>query len=426
MRWGDDLPMAKMPRDNRQSSNLVPHMPQRLTDAAIRNSKPKAKKYKLAAGEGLCLLVMPNGGKYWRLRYRFHGKQKELSVGRPYPQTSLREASIEAGKLRGQLLQTIDPAEERISARLARGERSVETFGDAAESWHAFRSKAWDRKTSLQVRDYLDRDIFPKLRHRPLPNITAPELVAVVAAIEERNAFDIAKKTRQWLKSIFSYSRAKGWTTTDPARDLASLAVRGPAKKNYPHLILSELPAFLAELDKYQGSKLVKACAWLALWTANRPGVTRTLRWSELDLDDALWTIEQGREGMKRGYFHLTPLPRQAVELLREIHQITGSFDYVFIGRNDPTKPLSDGAVNGMLKKLGYRGKQTAHGFRHLISTALNDQGYQSDWVERQLAHGDPDKIRATYNKAMYLEPRRKMTQDWADYLDTLRHQNIL
>lgn len=403
------------------SSNLIPHMPKRLTEVSIRNAKPREKKYKISAGDGLSLLVMPNGAKYWRLRYWFDGKQKELSVGQPYPQTLLKEATLEAGKLRGQLLRDTDPAEERLSTRLARRERIAGTFGDAAESWHAFRATAWDRKTALQVRDYLDKDILPKLRHRPLANITAPELAAVVASIEERNAFDIAKKTRQWLKAIYSYARAKGWTTTDPARDLSAIAVKGPEKKNYAHIMLSELPTFLQELDKYQGSKLVKGCAWLALWTANRPGVTRTLRWDELKLDDALWTIEKGREGMKRGYFHLTPLSRQAVDLLRELQQISGSFEYVFVGRNDPTKPMSDGAVNVMLKKLGYRGKQTAHGFRHLISTALNEQGYESDWVERQLAHGDPDKIRSTYNKAMYLDPRRKMMQDWADELDRLR-----
>lgn len=396
-------------------------MPKRLTEVSIRNAKPREKKYKISAGDGLSLLVMPNGAKYWRLRYWFDGKQKELSVGQPYPQTLLKEATLEAGKLRGQLLRDTDPAEERLSTRLARRERIAGTFGDAAESWHAFRATAWDRKTALQVRDYLDKDILPKLRHRPLANITAPELAAVVASIEERNAFDIAKKTRQWLKAIYSYARAKGWTTTDPARDLSAIAVKGPEKKNYAHIMLSELPTFLQELDKYQGSKLVKGCAWLALWTANRPGVTRTLRWDELKLDDALWTIEKGREGMKRGYFHLTPLSRQAVDLLRELQQISGSFEYVFVGRNDPTKPMSDGAVNVMLKKLGYRGKQTAHGFRHLISTALNEQGYESDWVERQLAHGDPDKIRSTYNKAMYLDPRRKMMQDWADELDRLR-----
>ena len=159
----------------------------------------------------------------------------------------------------------------------------------------------------------------------------------------------------------------------------------------------------------------------LTLWTANRPGVTRTLRWDEVDLEKGLWTIPAGREGMKRGYFHVTPLPIQAIAMLRDVFLQTGTFEFVFIGRNDPKKPVSDGAVNALLKRLGYHGRQTSHGFRHLISTALNEQGYEKDWVERQLAHGDPDKIRSIYNEAIYLEPRRKMMQDWADYLDKLR-----
>jgi integrase len=220
-----------------------------------------------------------------------------------------------------------------------------------------------------------------------------------------------------------SASGSKRSTANDPARDLAAIALRGPGVKNYAHLSLDELPDFLRALDAYDGSVLVKACARLALWTANRPGITRTLRWAELDLGAGLWTIEKGRDGMKRGYYHLTPLPTQAVAMLRDVQKISGDFEHVFIGRNDPRQPISDGAIAGMIKRIGYRNKQTMHGFRHLISTALNDKGYEADWIERQLAHGDPDKIRGTYNKAAYLEPRRKMMQEWADYLDLILHR---
>ncbi|MDB5974973.1 MAG: putative prophage integrase [Nevskia sp.] len=396
-------------------------MAARLTDVAVRNARPRAKKYRLSAGGGLNLLVMPDGAKYWRFRYRSGKKQKELSVGEPYPQTSLRQAEAEAGRLRTELLQGTDPAEGRLVARLAGREKIAGDFGEAAESWFAFRSRAWSAKSSGQVRDYLDKDILPKLARRPLDRINAPELGAIVSDIEDREAFDVAKKARQWLKSIYSYSRAKGWTTTDPAKDLDAVAVKGPGVQNYPHVPIEELGPLMRGIDTYSGSFLVRSCAWMTLWTANRPGVTRMLRWKELDLDDALWTIQRDREGMKRGYFHMTPLPKQAVALLREVHKRTGSYEYVFIGRNDPSKSLSDGAVNGMLLALGYRGKQTGAGFRHVVSTALNELGYETDWVERQLAHGDPDKIRGTYNKAMYLKPRRKMVQDWADYLDALK-----
>jgi integrase len=393
----------------------------KLTELQVKNAKPSAAKYTKAAGHGLTLLVTPDGSKYWRLRYRFGGKSRMIAVGKPYPFTTLKQAQATAAEFRALLESGVDPADRRRAEKLVEHERVANTFGEAAEAWHRFRSQAWDEKTAGQARNYLDKDMLPKLRSRPLDAITPAELGALIAGIERRGAFDVAKKTRQWLKAIFSYARANGWTAADPARDLAAIAQRGPERQHYAHLQIDELPEFLRALDTYDGSELVKACARLSLWTANRPGVTRTLRWDELDLDAGLWTINKGREGMKRGYFHLTPLPRQAVAMLRELQDVTGNFDYVFIGRNDPSQPLSDGAVAGMFKRIGYHRKQTAHGFRHLVSTALNDKGYQEDWIERQLAHGDPDKIRGTYNKAQYLEPRRQMMQEWADLLDAIR-----
>jgi integrase len=398
-------------------------MPSQLTELQVKNAKPKATKYTLPGGRGLTLLVMPDGSKYWRLRYRFGGKRRWIGLGRPYPDTTLKQAQTKAAELRALVDAGTDPADQRRTQKLAQAQRVANTFGEAAEAWHAFRSKAWDAKTSQQARTYLDKDMLPKLRGRPLDSITPAELGALVSAIEERGAYDVAKKIRQWLKAIYSYARANGWTANDPARDLAAIALRGPGVKNYAHLSLDELPDFLRALDAYDGSVLVKACARLALWTANRPGITRTLRWAELDLGAGLWTIEKGRDGMKRGYYHLTPLPTQAVAMLRDVQKISGDFEHVFIGRNDPRQPISDGAIAGMIKRIGYRNKQTMHGFRHLISTALNDKGYEADWIERQLAHGDPDKIRGTYNKAAYLEPRRKMMQEWADYLDLILHR---
>lgn len=396
-------------------------MAARLTELQVKNAKPRADKYTMAAGQGLTLLLMPDGSKYWRLRYRFGGKARMIAVGKPYPDTTLKQAHARAAEFRAIIASGTDPADKRRLEKLAERKRVANTFGEAAEAWHLFRSKVWDEKTAEQARVYLEKDILPKLRNRPLDAITAAELGALVGGIEKRKAFDVAKKVRQWIKAIYSYARAIGWTAADPARDLAAIAQPGPEKKNYAHLKVEELPEFLRALDSYEGSELVKACTRLALWTANRPGVTRTLAWSELDLDAGLWTIQKGREGMKRGYFHMTPLPKQAINMLREIRHITGKFKYVFIGRNDPSKPLSDGSVAGMLKRIGYRHKQTAHGFRHLVSTALNDRGYDADWIERQLAHGDPDKIRGTYNKAQYLEARRKMMQEWADLLDRMQ-----
>lgn len=397
------------------------HMASKLTELEVKNAKPLATKYTLSGGRGLTLLVMPDGSKYWRLRYRFAGQARMIAVGRPYPYTTLKQAQASAAAYRAMIEAGTDPADERRLAKLAMRKRVANTFGEAAESWHRFRSQAWDEKTAEQARKYLDKDILPKLRNRPLDIILPAELGALLAGIEGRGAFDVAKKTRQWLKAIYSFSRANGWTANDPARDLSAIAQPAPEKRNFAHLQMEELPDFLRSVYAYEGSELVAACAKLAMWTANRPGVTRTLRWDELDLDAKLWTIRKGREGMKRGYFHLTPLPVQAVAMLRDVQKITGHFEYVFVGRNDPSKPLSDGAIGAMFKRIGYHGRQTAHGFRHLVSTALNDRGYEVDWIERQLAHGDPDKIRGTYNKAQYLEPRRKMMQEWADLLDSMR-----
>lgn len=191
--------------------------------------------------------------------------------------------------------------------------------------------------------------------------------------------------------------------------------------QHYARLTPDDLPGFLRALEAMPGSDLVRTAIWLALWTANRPGVLRTLRWEELELDAALWTIVPGREGMKRDYRHVTPLPRRAVAALRALEPMTGGFEFVFVGRNDPRVPLSNRAMAVFMARMGYGGRQTAHGFRHLVSTALNNLGYHPDHIERQLAHGDPDAIRDTYYKAHYLTQRRRMMQAWADHLDALK-----
>ena len=393
-----------------------------LTEKAIDSAKARDKQYKLFDSRvpGLALVVHPSGAKYWWLEYRFGGRRRTVTVGVPWPRTGLAMARERALELRKILDSGRDPGAEKRQQKQAARVESARTFEVAANNWFDYRGPAWSQATKNQVREYLDKDLIPALGRYPLSTIKTIELAELIERIEDRGAPDVAVKTRGWIRSIFQFARAKGLTDNGPERDLAGLSVR-VTPRNYPHLDLDGLPGLIRKLDAAHTSVLVKTATWMALWTANRPGVTRTLRWDELDLENALWTIERGREGMTRGYSHLTPLPAQAVGALRLLKSVTGSFDYVFTNRNDPLRPMSDGAVNRLLGTLGYRGRQTAHGFRHLISTALNELGYEADWVERQLAHGDPDKIRGTYNKAVYLEPRRKMMQDWADYLDKLR-----
>lgn len=395
-------------------------MVRKLTDAAIRNAKPKSRPYKMGAGRGLLLLVNPDGSKYWRMRYRFGGKEQSISLG-VYPHVGLKAAESKLAEARSLLEQDINPSEQRRERKLALRLVVARTFGQASQDWYDHNLPRWKPATAEKVRQYLDKDMLPALGRRPLASITPLELGAVVEKIEARKAMNVAKKTRQWLQAIFAFANAKGLTSTNPAQHLGAIARPAPPPQNRAHITHAELPAFLDALDAYQGSPLTKICTKLLLWTANRPGVTRSLKWSELDLDAGLWTIAKGREGMKKGYAHVTPLPRQAVAALRELEPITGGYPFVFVGRNDPDTPMSDGAIATMLKSIGYGGKQTSHGFRHLVSTALNEMGFEADWIERQLAHGDPDEIRGTYNKAIYLEPRRKMMQAWADHLDDLR-----
>lgn len=395
-------------------------MAKRLTDVQIRTAKARPRAYKISAGSGLWLLVTPKGAKYFRFRFRYAGKEKSISLG-VYPQVSLKEAEAKAHDARALLRDGINPSDDRREKKLALRYSEARTFGHAANLWLEHNKPRWRPATLEKVTQYLDKDLLPPLGSRPLSKIIPLELGQVVQKIEGRQALNVAKKTRQWLNAIFSYAIAKGLTTTNPAQYLSTVAMHLPEAKNHAHLQLSELPSLLRALDAYDGSMLTKACAWLALWTANRPGVTRSVKWSELDLKHGLWTIPKGREGMKRGYQHVTPLPTQAVALLETVRPLTATFEYVFVGRNDPRKPLSDGAVAGMLKAMGYGGRQTLHGFRHLVSTALNEKGFEADWIERQLAHGDPDDIRGTYNKAMYLPQRKQMMQAWADLLDQMK-----
>jgi integrase len=395
-------------------------MAAKLTDLQVRSAKPREKPYKLSAGRGLVLLVQPDGRRFWRLRYAYAGKEKMISLG-AYPFVGLKEAEAKADQARLTLAAGEDPSEKRRQAKFALRLSASRTFADAAAKWMDHNRPRWRPATVEKVQQYLDKDLLPPLGRRPLANLTPLELGAVVERIEQRKAFNVAKKSRQWLNAIFEFAIAKGLASSNPAEHLGAVAEIAPPSQNHAHLTVDELPAFLRALEAYSGSPLTRGAIWLALWTANRPGVTRTLRWAELDLEDALWTIAPGREGMKRGYRHYTPLPRQAVAMLRELHQLTGTFEHVFIGRNNPREAMSEGAIASALKKMKYGGKQTAHGFRHLVSTALNELGYEPDWIERQLAHGDPDAIRDTYNKAHYLEPRREMMQAWADKLDKLK-----
>ncbi|MDB6063317.1 MAG: integrase [Verrucomicrobiaceae bacterium] len=388
-----------------------------LTDTAVRQAKPKEKPYKLSDSQGLYLDVRPGGSKLWRLKYRIAGKEKLYAIG-SYPEISLSDARIERDKARKLIAIGTDPVHDRKEQGRARALADGNTFDGLATEWLAYNSPRWAKSTAYKANLYLKNALIPVLGTRPVAKITRPELVDFIRSIEKRETFDVAKKCRQWLNQIFRYALAKGLIQYNPATDLDIVAAAGPRVRHHPFVPPAELPALLDAVANYKGNFLTKCAVRLLMLTAVRPGELRAAPWSEFDLDNALWTIPADRMKMRRA--HVVPLPKQAVAILRDLELLTGRFDLVFAGRNDPKRPMSENTINKCLGDLGYKGRQTGHGFRHMLSTELNGKGYNKDWIERQLAHGDNDEIRATYNHAQYIDQRRDMMQWWADRLEQL------
>ena len=395
----------------------MPRQATPLTDSVIKVAKPKEKPYKLADGQGLYLEVMPNGSKLWRLKYSYAGKEKRLAFG-AYPTVPLQLARRRRDEARQQLAEGIDPGELKKAEKQAQKVEAL-TFEALAREWHQYRTPRWAPSTAAKALAYLESDLLPALGKKPFESVTRPDLVALIRKIESRGAHNIAKKTRQWLNQIFRYGLARGVIEHNPATDLDVIAALPPPIKHHPHVTFAELPELLGKVETAKTHALTRGAIQLLALTAVRPGELRAAPWTEFDLDAATWTIPAVR--MKARRAHVVPLPRQAVAILRQLHEITGKYPLVFAGRHDTSRPMSENTVNLALQAIGYKDRQTGHGFRHLLSTELNGRGYNRDWIERQLAHGDQDEIRDTYNHATYLEQRREMMQAWADSIDAQR-----
>ena len=387
-----------------------------LTDSALKVAKAKDKAYKLTDGQGLYLEVMPTGSKLWRLKYRFAGVEKRLALG-AYPAMPLQQARQKRDEARKLLAEGIDPGEQKKAVKQAQ-KAEGQTFETLAREWFAYNAPRWADSTAYKAKLYLENDLLPVIGMRPVSAITRPELVELVRKVEARGTLNAAGKIRQWLHQIFRYGLAKGVVETNPATDLDVVAAPAKAARHHPHVSFAELPELLDRLDAANINTLTRCAIRLLTLTAVRPGELRAAPWSEFNLDAAVWTIP--KERMKARRAHVVPLPRQAVAILRQLQEITGQYPLVFAGQQNPDRPMSENTVNKALRIMGYQDRQTGHGFRHLLSTELNGRGYNKDWIERQLAHGDNDEIRDTYNHATYLEQRRQMMQDWADSIDAL------
>lgn len=390
-----------------------------LTDKAIRAVKHGHKPARLFDSGGLYLELAPNGGKWWRLKYRFAGKEKRLSLG-VYPHILLKQARERRDDAKKLLANGVDPSEQRKATKAAVTERAANSFEAIGREWFASFSKKWVKGHSDKILRRLERNVYPYIGSRPIAEITSKEMLAVLRKVEDRGAIETAHRTKQNCSQVFRYAVATGRADRDPTVELRGALA--PAKERHHPSITDPkaIGALLRAIDGYEGSLVTQCALKLAPLTFVRPGELRRSEWSEFNLDKAEWRIPAER--MKMREQHIVPLSKQAVAALVELHQLTGSGSYVFPGARTNGRPMSENTVNAALRRLGYsKDQMTGHGFRSMASTHLNEQGWHRDAIERQLAHAERDDVRAAYNFAEHLPERRKMMQAWANYLDGLR-----
>ncbi|WP_455817077.1 tyrosine-type recombinase/integrase [Pseudomonas cerasi] len=388
----------------------------KLTATEIKAAKPKEKAYKLADGGGMYLEIFPNGTKSWRLKYRIGGKEKRVVFG-VYPAVTLADARGRREEAKKILAAGGDPGQEKQADKQARVLAVQNSFEAIAIEWHEHKKGNWSEGYASDILEYLTKDIFPFIGKRSVNDIKPAEMLAVLRKMEQRGVLDKLKKTRQACRQIFTHAVITGRAENNPVTDLAG-ALKAPKQKHFPHLNVEQVPAFLNELNGYSGSLITRHATRLLMLTGLRTIELRASEWSDIDFDKGIWQIPAERMKMRRP--HVVPLSSQVKSLLEEIHQLTGRGKFVFPGRNDAGKPMSEASINQVIKRIGYDGKATGHGFRHTMSTILHEQGFNTAWIETQLAHVDKNSIRGTYNHAQYLDGRREMLQWYADYMDAL------
>jgi len=393
----------------------------KLSDPAARKAKPEAKPYKMADGGGLYLLVQPSGAKYWRLKYRYAGKEKTLAIG-VYPDVSLADARERREQARKLLANGGDPGAIKQTQKREAKIAAANTFEAVAREWIENRANDWTPGHKALTLRTLEQDAFPSLGRRPIAEITPAELLDTVRAIEKRGALEIASRVLQRCSAVFRYGIATSRCNSNPATELRG-ALKSPKRGHYTTIEKGGFPKLLRDIDSYQGSPLTTYALQLMALTFTRTSELIEAEWREIDLDKAEWLIPTERMKMRRP--HLIPLSQQAVAVLKEAAKLSGDRQYIFPNRNDPTKPASKAIILRALGRMGYTGKMTGHGFRSAASTMLNEYktkwGIHRDTIELQLAHVEKNASRAAYNFAEYLDERRAMMQLWADYLDKLK-----
>lgn len=391
-----------------------------LTDTQVKKAQAAAgKRVRLYDERGLYLELPPAGGRWWRFKYRFNGKEKLLSLG-TYPDTGLKDARDKRDAARKLLADGSDPGAARKAEKAAKAAAAINTLESVSRAWLRKQAGAWKANTLAAIEASLKTHVFERHGKRPAKDIQPKDIREIVLAIEAAGAVDVAGRVFQRLRAVYRYAIAHDLVAIDPTYPLKPAEIFKPREvKHRAALAESDVPSFLRQLDAYDGDPTTKAALTMLMLTAVRPGELRGARWDEIDEQRALWKIAPAR--MKMGTQHLVPLSRQALEVLELMRPLSGGRELVFPSPFYPGKALSENTLNSALARLGYKGIATAHGMRTLFSTCANEAGWPGDIIERQLAHEERNSVRAAYNRAQHLPERAKLLQWWADRLDVLR-----
>jgi len=412
----------------------MPKLAMPLTDMQVKNAKPRDKPYTLADGDGMYLEVLPTGAKVWRMAYRqANGKNMRLTFGK-YPEISLMDARQKRMDARKQKAAGVDPAQAKRIEKLNGEKAASNTFEALAREWHDNKSETWKENTAKEALNRLQKDVFPLIGSRPITEVDAPLLLDVLRQVEKRGALDMAARLAQLCSQIFRYAIAKGVLKYNPVPDLRG-ALKPRAKGHHAAIGTDELPAFLQVLERNEAEMYfpTRVLMRLMMLVFVRTSELVETPWSEIDLEHETWVIPWQR--MKMGKKKINPrkldhqvnLPRQGWALLRDLHSVTGGGIYLFPNRNDHQKPASNGAILAALRRMGYSGKMTGHGFRSLAMGVIKARlGYRHEVVNRQLAHGSDDEYGEAYDREQFIEERKVMMQAYADYLDNVASGKVI
>lgn len=392
-----------------------------LTELAIRNLKPRERLYRVTDCRGLCLEITPNGSKLWRYRFYHLGKAQMTALGK-YPNISLAQARRLRDEAQILLEQGKHPTNHKRAEKLRQAIKGEKTFKKIALMWLETRTKTLNEKYAKQNLERLKQHVFPMIGALPISEITIPDVVRVIERIADKGTIETAKRMKQLIAQIFRYATQRGLCEHNPAADLKDI-LPSREEKHHACLPIPEIPQLLRDIEARKAD-FSKYALQLIMLTFVRTSELIGARWDEIDWKKHEWHIPASRMKMKRPHF--VPLSRQAIGILKILHEITGKYEFLFYSPASKSKHISNGTILMALRRMGYATRMSGHGFRSLASTILNEKGFNADAIERQLAHEDDDKIRSAYNRAEYYEERKKMMQDYADILDAMRSKIVI